>query len=83
MHDRRSTNDLNDVKDKSRDLEDSGVEVIPVGIGNQVDPIEISGMTPHSDNVIKTKNPFDSGILAEEVMKRALKGLIHAKVNYV
>ncbi|KAK3733125.1 hypothetical protein QZH41_003235 [Actinostola sp. cb2023] len=73
MHDKRSTSALNDVKDNSRDLEDGGIEVIPVGIGNEVDPTEISGMTSHSDNIIKTKKPIDPGMLAEEIIKRAFK----------
>lgn len=75
MHDRRSTDDLNDVREKSGDMVDIGIEVIPVGIGNQIDPVEISDMSPHTDNIMQIKKPFDAGILAEEIMKRVLKGM--------
>lgn len=64
--DKKSDSKLDDVKASSRLLEDDGVKVVVVGVGEEVDKPEIDVVSPTSILTNTTENP---GSVAEEIIK--------------
>ena len=64
--DKKSDSKLDDVKASSRLLEDDGVKVVVVGVGEEVDKPEIDVVSPTSILTNTTEKP---GSVAEEIIK--------------
>lgn len=71
MVDGKSDSKLDDIKASSRLLESDGVEIIVIGVGDDVDQPGIDGVTPNSILTNTTDNP-DS--VAKEIIKNIDKG---------
>lgn len=70
--DKRSGATEDDTKKAAKPLQDSGIVVIPVAIGNQANAQELEGATSDKDNVISVGTEEDP---------QNLMGMIMAKVN--
>ena len=64
----------NDLKAAAKPLEDSGIEVIPVAIGNQVNVGELEAITDDNDNVITAEPEENPGDLRDKIMEKVING---------
>lgn len=72
--DQTSINDLNDVKKAARVLEDDEIQIVPVGVGQNVEEKELESITGNKQNVIivdKDSNPSDTG---KEIVDKIVLG---------
>ena len=72
--DKRSDSDSEEVQNKAKPLEDDGVLVIPVALGNEADQQELLKTISDEDNlIVPGKNDVPKSI-AEKIMKKATEG---------
>ena len=62
-----------DIREKARELEEEEIEVVPVGIGSEVDIKQLENTTPHKDNVITADKDEDTDQIAEEIVEKILR----------
>lgn len=72
--DKKSTSKLDDVKASARLLEDDGIKVIPVVIGDEVDPVECREITDEKTNVVNVTTDVDVIDLKEKIISKVFKG---------
>ncbi len=72
--DKKSTSKLDDVKASAKLLQDDGITVIPVVIGDEVDPVECGEITPDKTNVVNVTTDVDVMELKEKIMAKVFKG---------
>lgn len=72
--DRRSTSDLDKTKLGVKSLENSGVIIIPVALGQEADLGELSNVTSDLSNVIAANGTVDAKTVADTVIKKAITG---------
>ena len=70
ISDKRSGASEENVKNAGKPLEDSGIVVVPVAIGNEVDKIELEWATSDEDNVIDVKADEEPEILMEMILAK-------------
>lgn len=68
--DKGSGESEDDVEKAAKPLEESGIVVIPVGIGDQVNTKELDVITPNKDNVILVDEEEDPNNLMEMIMAK-------------
>ena len=68
--DKRSGESEGDVENAAKPLEESGIVVIPVGIGNEVNTKELDVITSNKDNVILVDEDEDPNNLMEMIMAK-------------
>ena len=72
--DKKSDSKLEDIAVSSGLLEEQGVKVITIGIGEEVDETEIETTTGNKNNVILANKTDDPSLVAEEVVEKVEKG---------
>lgn len=72
--DMKSTSELDDLKATAKMLEDDGIKVIPVAIGDDVDHLELDETTSDSKNVVNVTTDVDVIVLKEKIMSKVFKG---------
>lgn len=81
--DKRSGEREDDVKKGAKPLEESGIVVIPVGIGDQVNNKELDIITSNEDNVILVDEGEDPDILMMLIMAKingmAMRNLVNIR----
>lgn len=70
----KSTSKLDDLKATAKMLEDDGIKVIPVAIGDDVDHLELDETTSDSKNVVNVTTDVDVIVLKEKIMSKVFKG---------
>lgn len=72
--DNDSSNNKSEIKEAAKVLKDDDIQVIPVGVGPNVDDEELEIMTGNKKNVIKTDKDGDSSSVGEEVIMKIHEG---------
>ena len=72
--DKKSTSKLDDLKDTAKMLQDDGIKVIPVAIGDEVDHVELEETTSDETNVVNVTTDVDVIVLKEKIMAKVFKG---------
>ena len=72
--DMKSTSKLDDLKASAKMLEDDGIKVIPVAIGDEVDHLELEETTFDKENVVNATTDVDVIVLKEKIMSKVFKG---------
>ena len=62
-----------EISSNARGLEEEEIEVVPVGMGNEVDLKQLEHTTPHKDNLITAKKEDDTDDLADEILQKILR----------
>ena len=62
-----------EIRAKARELEENEIEVVPVGIGNEVDREQLENTTPYKDNLITADKDDDTDDIADEILDKMLK----------
>lgn len=66
-----------EIRANARELEEGEIEVVPVGMGNEVDLNQLEHTTPHKDNLITADREDDTDDLAEEILEKILRSKCH------
>lgn len=74
--DSNPTNGPDDIIIATEPLNDSGIKIITVGLGMEVDPVELYVITPNKDNALDPKDSDTPKEIAETIMKKILNGNI-------
>lgn len=72
--DKKSSSKLSDLKDSAEQLEEDGIKVIPVAIGDEVDLDELEATTPDENNMVNVSTDVDLTDLKNRIMNKVLKG---------
>lgn len=72
--DKKSTSKLDDLKASAKLLQNDGIKVVPVAIGDEVDRVEVVETTPDKTNVVNVTTDVDVMELKEKIMAKVLKG---------
>lgn len=72
--DNKSGSSLADVKNAAKSLEDAGIIVIPIAIGDQVDVEELKKLTPDKENILEPPDTSTPGDLSKKIMEKIQKG---------
>lgn len=72
--DKKSTSKLDDLKASAKMLQDNGIKVIPVAIGDEVDHVELEETTSDKTNVVNVTTDVDVIDLKEKIMSKVFKG---------
>ena len=72
--DKKSTSKLDDLKETAKMLQDDGIKVIPVAIGDEVDHVELEETTSDETNVVNVTTDVDVIVLKEKIMAKVSKG---------
>ena len=85
--DKRSGEREDDVRKAAKPLEESGIVVIPVGVGDQVNDKELDIITSNKDNVILVDEEEDPDNLMVLIMAKingmALQNLLNILLNFI
>ena len=73
MMDNKSGSEPEDVKEKGKALEEAGIRVIAVAVGNQADVMELNNTASHEGDVITTDKTGDPDKTAKEIMEKGLE----------
>ena len=65
------------IRANARELEEEEIEVVPVGMGNEVDLKQLEHTTPHKDNLITADKKDDTDDLADEILQKILRSECH------
>lgn len=66
-----------EIRANARELEEEEIEVVPVGMGNEVDLKQLEHTTPHKDNLITAEKEDDTDDLADEILEKILRSKYH------
>lgn len=72
--DKKSINDLNELKEAAKVLEEDNVQVVPVGVGPNVEDKEIESITSNKQNVITTDKDGDPSSVGQEIIDKIIQG---------
>ena len=72
--DHESINNSSEIKEAAKVLEDDDVQVVPVGVGPNVDDEELETITSNKQNVIKTDKDGDPSSVGEEMIQKIRQG---------
>jgi len=73
ISDDSSDSDRWEIIANARELEEEEIEVVPVGMGKEVDLKQLEHTTPHKDNLITADKDDDTDDLAEEILEKILR----------
>ena len=74
--DNKSGSTVEDVQTAAKPLEDAGIAVIPVAIGDDADVGELENLTPDKENVIQPPDGTTPDELAKMIMEKIHTGMI-------
>ena len=69
-----SVNNSSEIKEAAKVLKDDDIQIIPVGVGPNVDDEELEIMTGNKKNVIKTDKDDDPSGVGEEIIMKIREG---------
>lgn len=72
--DKKSISELDDIKDSAKLLEEGGIKVIPVAIGDEVDHAELEATTSEKRNMVNASTDVDLTDLKTRIMNKVFKG---------
>ena len=72
--DNKSINNCSLIEEAARVLEDEDVQVVPVGVGPNVEEEELESMTSNKQNVIKTEKDGDPSSVGKEIIQKIREG---------
>ena len=72
--DKSPTGDKKTIEKEAQELDIDDVKVIPVAIGDEIDPQEIEEISPYKDVLVDVPKDVDPTDLAKAVMNKVLKG---------
>lgn len=72
--DKSPTGDKKTIEKEAQELDIDDVKVIPVAIGDEIDPKEIEDISPYKDVLVGVPKDVDPTDLAKAVMNKVLKG---------
>ena len=72
--DTKSSSSPADVEKQTKALEEGDVKVIPVALGKESDPNELSKITPNKQNLVDVDEGDEPEATAEIIMRKVLKG---------
>ena len=72
--DNKSGSSLADVQNTAKSLEDAGIIVIPIAIGDQVDVKVLKKLTPDKGNILEPPDTGKPGDLSKKIMEKIQKG---------
>lgn len=72
--DNKSINNDSDIEEAAKILEDDDIQVVPVGVGSNVDDEELETMTSNKQNIIKTDKEGDPSGVGEEIIQKIREG---------
>ena len=76
LTDKKSMVSREAIEASARPLEEKNIRVIPVAVGREADPEELSSTTPYREDVIKAKGNEEPERLARKIINKALTGKI-------
>lgn len=74
--DNKCVNNCSEIKEAAKILEDDDVQVVPVGVGPNVDDEELETITSNKQNIIKTDKDSDPSTVGEEIIQKIRQGEI-------
>ena len=72
--DNKSINNRSEIEEPAKVLEDDDVQVVPVGVGPNVDEEELETMTSNKQNIIKTDKNGDPSRVGEDIIQKIREG---------
>ena len=72
--DNKSINNGSVIEEAAKVLEDDDIQIVPVGIGSNVDEEELETMTSNKQNIIKTDKDGDPPGVGEEIIQKIREG---------
>ena len=81
--DKKSISELDDIKDSAKLLEEGGIKVIPVAIGDEVDHAELEATTSEKRNVVNASTDVDLTDLKTKIMNKVFKGKCNMEDGHV
>lgn len=74
--DKSPIGDQQTVWKEARDLEYDDIKIVPVAIGDEIDPKEIAGVSPYRDVLVDVPKDVDPKDLAGLVMEKVFSGIV-------
>ena len=72
--DRKSVNDAGEVKNAAAGLEEEAIQLIPVGVGANVDEKELESITSNKKNVITSDKDGDPSNVGKKIIDKIIQG---------
>ena len=72
--DQSQTSDRDKAKDKARELKETGVKVVPVALGEEASPDELTEITPNKGYLVEMEKDENPEKAAEKIMTKVLEG---------
>ena len=72
--DQGQSNDPEKTKEKARDLRESGIKVVPVTLGEEANPDELTEITRNKENLVKVETDENPEKAAVKIMIKVLEG---------
>ena len=72
--DNKCINNCSEIKEAAKVLEEEDVQVVPVGVGPNVDDEELETITSNKQNIIKTDKDGDPSSVGEEIIQKIRQG---------
>ena len=72
--DNKSINNGSDIEEAAKVLEDDDIQVVPVGVGSNVDDEDLETMTSNKQNIIKTDKDGDPAGVGEKIIQKIREG---------
>lgn len=72
--DNKSINDGSDIVEAAKVLEGDDIQVVPVGVGSNVDDEDLETMTSNKQNIIKTDKDGDPSGVGEKIIQKIREG---------
>ena len=72
--DKKSINDLSEIKEAVKVLEDDDIQIVPVGVGPNVADEEVESITSNKQNIITTDKDGDPSGVGKEIINKIIQG---------
>lgn len=72
--DQGQSSDSEKTKEKARDLRESGIKVVPVALGEEANPDELTEITRNKENLVKMETDENPEKAAVKIMIKVLEG---------
>ena len=72
--DKKTGINTNKIQNAVRPLEEKGVIIISVGLGEEADEEELGTVTDNPNNIIKAPKTVDLSTIGESIIEKATKG---------
>lgn len=72
--DKKSINDLSEIKEAVKMLKDDDIQIVPVGVGPNVAEEEVESITSNKQNIITADKDGDPSGVGEEIIDKIIQG---------